>query len=75
MVSKRPSRALAYRYQKYPWRLWLVSTTGEALDVSALTENFQAHADDVQNLLQAGLRPGEWDPVIQPGKTSTSSAQ
>ncbi|WP_018158331.1 sacsin N-terminal ATP-binding-like domain-containing protein [Thioalkalivibrio sp. ALE14] len=68
-------RALAYRDQKYPWRLWLVSTTGETLDVSALIENFQAHADDVRNLLQAGLRPGEWELVIQPGKTSTSSAQ
>ncbi len=58
-------RALAYLEQNLPWRLWLVASNGEIADASSITEHFQAHQDDVQTLLNAGLRPGEWMLVFQ----------
>ena len=47
------------------WRLWLVSSTGHVADVSSVTEHFTAHAGEVQTLLDAGLRPGEWMLVLR----------
>ncbi len=58
-------RAVEYLEKGLPWRLWLVSSTGQVADVSSIAERFRECSQDVQALLNAGLRPGEWMLVLQ----------
>lgn len=67
MSENERQMALWYQQEGVPWRLWLVSSTGRVADVSHVTQTFQAHHGNVQTLLDAGLRPGEWMLVVRPG--------
>jgi len=53
-------KAIRYLTEQRPWRLWLVSSAGRVKDVSALAVRLRDLDPHVAQLLEAGLRPGEW---------------
>jgi hypothetical protein len=46
--------------QGQPWRLWLVGGNNSIADATRALDKFDEHQDQVNALLDAGLRPGEW---------------
>jgi len=65
LTENERRRALGHLKAGRPWRLWLVASTGSVIDASSVIEHFRTHSGDVQTLLDAGLRPGEWMLVLQ----------
>lgn len=58
-------QALSHLKAGRPWRLWLVASTGAVIDASSVIKHFRTQTGDLQTLLDAGLRPGEWMLVLQ----------
>ncbi|NEX19892.1 hypothetical protein G3480_06110 [Thiorhodococcus mannitoliphagus] len=53
-------RAEDYINQCLPWRLWLVASNNAIEDATKVVEKFEAHQAELNQLLTAGLHPGEW---------------
>ncbi len=65
-------RALDYRRPtgkddlELPWRLWLVSSTGQVRDVTPVIDRFAERREELGALMAQGLRPAEWFFVLKP---------